>query len=151
MSLDKDITEIKKVFKDIETYTRFPARFIKNPIKENILVQNVISKSHDYPIGLFWYDIENDSLDYEPFVKGMYHTDTKGYEKNAKNPLVLRGRVFKDGDKNYIIVYPSDFKSFNFAIPKLPSLLNKVSADSNLLISGIVDEGGSNLLERKKI
>ena len=116
---------------------------------ENVVVQGTISKSHDYPIGIFWYDFADDKLYYNAYIEGMHHSTTLQYSELADNKSVVRGRLFKDGDKNIIVVYEGDFDIFPMKKDKMQSMANKVQDEAGIVVSHIVNEVGEDLLERK--
>jgi len=116
---------------------------------ENVVVQGTISKSHDYPIGIFWYDFVADKLYYNAYTEGMHHSTTSQYSELADNKSVVRGRLFKDGDRNIIVVYEGDFDIFPMKKDKMQSLVSKVQDEAGVTISHIVNEVGEDLLEKK--
>jgi hypothetical protein len=140
---------------NLEDVDHIGLRF-RNPlfkVHENVIVQNALAKSHDFPAGIFWYDLGTNELDYEPYRDGLNHNKTKGYDKHSTNKLVIRGRLFREGttsEKIYMILYAEEIKFSSVLKDKLNDLYNKASKASGFFINGIVDMGGADLIERKK-
>ena len=113
------------------------------------VVRGVISKSHDAPIGLFWWDFRENKLSYTPYTPGLYHGALSDFSQMKGNDSIIRGRLFKDGEKNVVLVYLTDYDRMPMTQDSLNSLASAVSSEANVTVSYVVDENGFDLVESK--
>jgi len=127
-------------------------------IKDSLLIEsgpqilkNAIADSHsdEYKIAVWWYGIRNGK--FELSMTARNHADKNALSQTDRNnPEWVRGRVFESSEngKFYIVIYKDSFKSAPLSGRVLKTIYNNIQSKmpQNIVISGVVDENGRDLL-----
>ena len=97
-------------------------------------------------VGVFWYNSLNNNLDYK--TGSTNHSDFQKAKEYSKTKGMIRGRVAKDDDKVYMLLYPGDFDDRTLSGDVVNNIYDLLSNKVKDVISYIVDESGKDLVEK---
>ena len=121
-----------------------------NSFKQFVKLRNAFNKSQNKKnvLGIWWYDIVNDNLEYFEDAKG-HLDDMFTIRKNAKNNKTCRGRLLLINGETYLIIYRSPTQNINSNI--ISKIKNKVEKSSGKKVDYIIDDDGILITEKVTI
>ena len=119
------------------------------------ILSNVLADSHsdEHKVAVWWYCLKAGKFEFSMNAKD--HTDSKCFSNIDRNkPSWIRGRVFESSESGrfYISVYKESFRQAPLSGRLLNCLYTLIQGrlPETIVISGIVDEDGRDLLGLKQ-
>jgi hypothetical protein len=113
---------------------------------QNQVYPNALGDAH-YPEtlqGVWWYHLGSKQFTYS--TKAKSHMDLDEFPEVKSMQGWVRGRVFSNEGKNYILMYSDDFSMGRVPGSVVHDIYNKVTSKFHKPISDFVDERGYSLI-----
>ena len=94
---------------------------------------------------IWWYRLSDGKLEYSETA--VTHQDPKAFSAASGCLGWVRGRVLKQDDKAYIVIYTEPWPAKEVPGSTVVDIFNKITGKASIAIDGIVDEDGFDLLE----
>ena len=110
--------------------------------KRKRLFKDAMSLAHykDTLVGIWWYLPTSGKLEYSE--EATTHQDYDRFTMLPDSRGWVRGRVFKDKGKGYIVAYLEDWLANKIPGKAIADIAEKISKKATISIAGIVDEEG---------